>query len=247
VAGASPPLLATAPAWGEKRRRGAGPQLSPRDRAVVEAVRTFRQLTADQIVRLFFAEGEAATQRAKARRCLRRLVEAGVVGRIKERSIGGWANGSQGYCYVPPKSTARIRDPHTLDIAELYVRLRAAERRGRCEVLAYEPERRVEGFGFIPDAAVRLRVGERRRQAFVEVDNGTESKALLAAKVVAYELAYGSWDRPIFPRVIFTVADVKQHRVITQLIAESAVPQLFQACGFDEVVDLLTGTNLKEG
>src|SRR5262249_38617373 len=90
----------------------AGAHRSPRDRAIAEAVRTFRQLTSKQIEALFFAGGEADTRSAKTRRALRRLVAAGVIARMPERSMSGWAYGRQGYCYVPPRSGARMRDPH---------------------------------------------------------------------------------------------------------------------------------------
>jgi hypothetical protein len=178
-------------------------QLSPRDRAIIETVRSFRQLSARHIEQLFFADGSPASRSGRARRTLRRLVARQALGRIQERSIGGWANGSQGYVYVPPRSVANIRDPHTLQIAELFVRLRTAERQGLCQLIEFEPEAKVDGHAFIPDAEVQLRVGGRRRHVFVEIDQGTESKARLAAKLAAYEAAYHSWTKPVFPRVVF--------------------------------------------
>ena len=213
--------------------------LSPRDRAIIQAVHTFRQVSSRQIEQLFFADGSEGSRGGRARRTLRRLVACQALGRIQERSIGGWANGSQGYVYVPPRSVATIRDPHSLAIAELYVRLRTAEQQGRCQLMEFEPEAKVEGYAFIPDADVQLKVGERIRHVFVEVDQGTESKARIAAKLAVYEAAYHSWAKPVFPRVIFTVADDTQVVRLGGVVAESAVSELFRVSLFDDVVELL--------
>jgi len=215
--------------------------LSPRDRAIVEAVQTFRQLAARQIEQLFFADGSPASRSGRARRTLRRLVACRAVGRIPERSIGGWANGSQGYVYVPPRSVANIRDPHTLAIAELYVRLRTAERAGLCQLIEFEPEPTMDGHAFIPDAEVQLQVGGRTRHVFVEIDQGTESKARLVAKLAAYEAAYHSWTKPVFPRVVFTVSDDRQLARLGRVVHESTVSELFRVSLFDDIVGLLLG------
>ena len=54
-----------------------------------------------------------------------RLHNWGQLSRIP-RPVGGWSGGSEGYTYIPAGSRARVPNPHTLDITELFVKLTEA-------------------------------------------------------------------------------------------------------------------------
>jgi Replication-relaxation len=137
-------------------------KLPVRDRAVLESVSRFRLLRADQLQRLFFAEINSPTGRARiCRRSLKALSDLRLLRRL-DRRVGGSVNGgSSGYVYALAPAGRRllaywageglpssrgIYQPqpghveHTLAIAELYVRLRRAEQRGCCELLVFDPE-----------------------------------------------------------------------------------------------------------
>lgn len=190
--------------------------LSPRDRAITEAVARLRLVSGRQLERLFFAAGDQPTTGARlARRTLQRLTERRVLTRL-ERRIGGVRAGSAGHVYgldvagqrlvafwhgeglVRSRSGLEPGTPfvrHTLAIAEHYVRLVEAERAGALELLAFsgEPDcwRRFTGLGgaaltLKPDAFVLLGVGDYEERSFLEVDCGTEGRAALARKCRTY-------------------------------------------------------------
>ncbi|MFD4554445.1 replication-relaxation family protein [Streptomyces sp. NPDC058469] len=210
--------------------------LSTRDQAIIRSIHLLRQLTSTQISRLYFQDNSPVSRSANVRRSLRRLVKWQEIARIEERAIGGWASGSHGYVYVPPKSSPQIRDPHTLAVTELYVRLKEAEAAGGRQVVDYEPEARIKGMTAIPDAEIVLGGG---RWVCLEVDHSTESKSRIVAKLEAYEKAYRAWTRPTFPLVLFTTRDDYQQRMIERVIAQSRESELFVVKPFDEAVPFL--------
>jgi hypothetical protein len=96
--------------------------LSPTQQAVLRSVGLFRQLTTSQIRRLHYS-GTYNGQRVRVRRHLARLTKLGYL----KRMWGAYGNALE-YVYQVPSVTARTPEPHTLDIAEVYIRL--AERAG---------------------------------------------------------------------------------------------------------------------
>jgi hypothetical protein len=146
--------------------------LSDRDRLIVEAVTVFKQLTGTQIERLFFADGAAPSRTGKRNRALRRLVQWKEIGRIEERALGGWNRGSHGYVYIPMGHDPQLRDTHTLNIAELYIRLKETN---LVEVVDYQPEADVPDLRVVPDADVRVRINGRPFHFYVEVEYAAKS------------------------------------------------------------------------
>lgn len=217
-------------------------RLSDRDREIVRTVDRFRQVTSGQVLRLFFADNSPASRKARMTRTMTRLHKWGHLSRIP-RAVGGWSGGSDGYTYIPPTSRARIPDPHTLDITELYVRLREAERTGECVLLAYDPEvfahATVGHVELKPDAYVRLKTAQGTYRYFIEVDRGTEWRHQLAGKLRRYTQAFTRWDEPTFPLVMWSVPDEQRGRLLESVIKRSDEPGLFAVEVYDAVVSRL--------
>jgi hypothetical protein len=213
-------------------------RLPDRDVEIVTTVQRFRQITSGQILRLFFADNSPASRKARMTRTMARLHRWGHVSRIP-RAVGGWSGGSDGYTYIPPTSRARISDPHTLDITELNVQLREAERAGECTLLAYDPEvfahTTVGHLELKPDAYVRVRTPQGTFRYFVEVDRGTEWRHELAGKLRRYKQAFKQWDEPTFPLVLWSVPDEQRGRLLESVVKRSGEPDLFRVALADAV------------
>jgi Replication-relaxation len=195
-------------------------KLSDRDMAILSAVRSLRLLTGGQLRRLFFAVGNPATQAAKVRAAVKRLIELGVITRLARR-IGGMRSGSEGQVLaltglghavlaLATESPVRVRSiidrkpafqDHLLAINELYVQLRERTQAGDVELLDFQFEpacwRGFPGIGgqlitLKPDAFVRLGVGEYEISAFIEQDQDTESLPTIARKLDVYLNYYRS-------------------------------------------------------
>ena len=112
--------------------------------------------------------------------------------------IGGGVGGSGPYVYTLPGTRNRYADPHTLDIAELYVRLIEANRQAEIELLRYDPEPyshvQAGHLDLRPDAHIRVRKPDGVDQYFVEIDRVTEWRAQLTSKMRRYALAYEDWN-----------------------------------------------------
>jgi hypothetical protein len=212
---------------------------SARDRAVVETVTRFRQLTAGQLRRLFFAEGSPASQPVRQRRVLARLVRDQQLERLP-RPIGGGDGGSGGYVYIPPASHARIPNPHTLDIADLYVRLVEADRQQLLALVDLAPEPychvATENAILKPDTFLRVRTTTGTFQYFIEIDRGTEWRPQLRAKARAYARAFASWTEPTFPKVVFVVPDQLRCAFIAELVKRQPNPELFSVVVSETVI-----------
>lgn len=180
-----------------------------------------RHLTAGQrpkcgcvIERLHLTELRGAHRDRARRRVMARLVRLGVV-TIFSRRIGGIRAGSAGLVYAldsagqrllrflddaddapgrrPWRTTSRFLD-HTLAVAELYVRLREAERSGELELLRFLAEpacwQPTATLGTLkPDAYVLFASGGFKYAWWCEVDMGTESGPTLRRKLNHYLLA----------------------------------------------------------
>jgi Replication-relaxation len=213
--------------------------LSERERAVLTSVDQFRFLTTGQLQTLHF--GDHATETAGARigrRVLARLAELRVIEHL-ERRIGGIRAGSASYVWRVGATgdrllrqasgegrRARRKEPspryldHALAIADCYIALVLAARRGEVELQAVETEpgcwrRFLGGSGapetLKPDLYLVTAAGEFEDHWFVEVDRSTESLNTLLRKCAQYE-RYGRTGREqaaagVFPRVLWVVMD----------------------------------------
>lgn len=75
-----------------------------------------------------------------------------------------------------------------------------------------------------PDAFVRVAGGGFIDLCFVEVDTGSQSRAVIRSKLTAYR-AYGTGGQEqaregVFPQVVFIAPDEKRHAVLVDLVAE---------------------------
>ena len=217
--------------------------LSSRDHAVLEAVRSLRQVSTNQIVRLYFSEPHTSpkSRGIRARRALARLVRWGYRNRI-ERAFGGAVGGSEGYVYIPANSRARSIDRHTMDVTELYVRLVEAENEGRCKILEFTPE---DVHGHIrPDAYIWLETPSGRADYFVEYDRSAEYKPQLTTKIRAYQRAFNS-SAGNFAKVVWVVSFAPMNRIqerktlIHGICQKQEVPELFSTVSMEDFVNLL--------
>lgn len=233
------------------------PVLSARDRAVVELVGRFRQLTAGQVAAELFA-GHAS--KTPLDRTLKRVVERRYLARLA-RPVGGDGGGSAQYVYQLGRAGWRLLGKpgeywpfravnlHALAIADCFASLRAAERTGQCALLSFEPEPNchvtVGGVQLTPDAYAEVGYRERgvRLWAWLEVDRGTEHGATIKEKCVRYWRAYKQWDGEVFPSVLFVVPDEQRARQIEQVIAggPDEAQTLFHVGLFSTFVDVLQG------
>jgi hypothetical protein len=208
--------------------------LSDRDRLIIEAVTVFKQLTGTQIERLFFSDGAPASRTGKRNRILRRLVEWKEIGRIEERALGGWNRGSHGYVYIPPDHDPQLRDTHTLNIAELYIRLTETK---QLELVDYRPEASITGLSVVPDADVRVRINGRLFRFYAEVEYAAKSDERVKTKIRAFERAARGASR--FPLVLFLANNPTRLGAIRRVIAQSSFKEIFEVILFDDAVPYL--------
>lgn len=212
---------------------GAPQPLSPRDRQVVDLVRRFRLMTAEQIRSVVFG---GLASKTPADRALARLMAAGYLARLA-RFVGGFGGGSGCYVYQLGRAgwrlmgkgggyrPLRVVDMHTLTITECYVQLAALEQAGRLAVVGFTPEPAshltVAGVPLTPDAYVELGEPVRRLKYryWLEIDRDTENADTLRGKCVRYWKAYKAWPEDVFPYVIFVVPDDNRRREIERVIA----------------------------
>lgn len=214
-------------------------RLTPRDQAIVTTIGYLHQVTSSQIRRLFFADGSPASQGVRQRRTMARLTKWGAVRRI-DRAMGGGLGGSGEYTYLPSSSRARTPDMHTLDITEMFVRLNEAQAEKRIELLGFDPEPychvQVGHLEIKPDAYIRVRVGERIRRCWLEMDRGTEYRPQLNAKMRSYCKAYSKWPDTTFPQVIYIVPDDLRRRFVESVVKYQEIPKLFLVSNFDQAL-----------
>lgn len=250
-------------------------QLATRDEAVIRSVSELRYLSGHQLDRLHYGgEGEASAR--AARRALARLTRLDMLTRL-ERRVGGVRAGSAGFVYslglagqavamkrgwLSPRRRRRAPSPgtpflaHTLQVAELHVRLREAERTGRVELLALSAEpacwRRYGGIGahagftLKPDSYVRLGVGEFEDSYFIEVDMGTEGSGAIRRKTSDYLGYYRSGqeqtEHGVFPKVVWAVPDEARAGYLAGVIARLPKDsrRLFDVVPFTALIDRLS-------
>ena len=260
-----------------QRVRALRNRLSDRDRRVLDAVDDLRLLSARQIERAIFDEGSELTRARRARATLQRLTEAGCLTRL-ERRIGGVRAGSASYIYaLAPLGQRllhpgldrlrRVREPgtsfvdHTLGVAEVWVRLGEANRRGRLQLRQFQAEpacwRQIPGAyhatSLKPDAYVALETNEWEQHSFVEVDLGTECQTVIRRKAQSYVDYWRTGNEQarfgVFPKVIFLVPDDRRRARIADTLAQLPAEnwQLFQVAVLDDAIDALAPTDGDRG
>lgn len=220
-------------------------QLSPRDIAILRDLGRVRVLTGRQLERLHFHDlGQPNRDRAR-RRVVNRLISLSLITTL-DRSIGGVRAGSAGLIYALDAAGQRllrllsgegqepVRRPwtpgalflnHTLDVAELYVRLREAERAGGLELITFRAEptcwQRTASLGTLkPDAYALVGAGEVEDAWWLEVDRGTESPGTLRRKLNLYLLAAQAGvtgPDGILPRVLVTVPNERRLNIVRSI------------------------------
>lgn len=256
---------------GQAKLRAIAVRLSERDRAVLEAVRELRLVTSPQLEVLHFADAATPlTAARKARRCLQRLTDQGLVHRL-ERLIGGLHAGSAAYVYAltaagqrllaGPGARLRRQEPslpfvgHTLAIAGLYVGLQQRGRGDGVRLLDVETEPRCwrswtglsgERQLLRPDLYVAAMVGHDELRWFVEVDLGSEHRPALIRKARAYQHYYDSGveqtSSGLFPRVAWVVPDDRRAAQLANALAadEALTSELFAVLLASEAAERLT-------
>lgn len=186
-----------------------------------------------------------------ARRILARLTDEKVLARLSRR-VGGLRAGSAGYVYYlgpvgqrlvaywdgrgltrgrfrPEPGGRFVR--HQLAVSELYVDALAADARGDLDLLAFESEPDCWR-GFVdahggktivkPDAFVRIGVGAYEDRYFIEVDLGTESRAVVWRKLQTYWRYFVSGaeqaEHDVFPRVLILTNTDQRYRALVNLV-----------------------------
>ncbi|PZS28282.1 MAG: hypothetical protein DLM58_17280 [Pseudonocardiales bacterium] len=223
--------------------------LSDRDRAILSNLLRVRLLTGRQLERLHFASLATANARASdRRRVLGRLVKLKLITTLPRR-VGGVRAGSAGLIYAldsralrlralwldePPRETARIRRPwavgwqfvqHTLDISELYIRLRERERLSGDKLLHFETEpiswHRTGNGVLKPDAYAVYEAGRWEEHRWLEIDRATESLPTVRRKLLGYlDAVAGAAPGPngVMPQVLVTVSSARRLDAVRSLL-----------------------------
>ena len=212
--------------------------LTDRDLALLQDVEQFRLLSTRQIQRLHFGIGHATISAATRGtvRVLGRLENRGFLIRL-ERRIGGIKHGSSGNVWQLSATGERLLralrgdgarrrfvEPgapftdHTLEVADLAVRLREAARDRRFDLLELdaEPECWREfaashggPLWLKPDLYVVTANAAVEEHAFVEVDRGTEHMPAILRKCATYQRYFQTGNEQhrqgIFPAIVWVV------------------------------------------
>jgi hypothetical protein len=222
------------------------------------------------------ADRSTASAARTVRRTLARLTTLGVLARL-DRRVGGVRAGSAGYVYYlgpvgqrlvaywegrglirgryrPEPGGRYVR--HRLAVSELYVKLHAADRAGELDLLAFDAEpdcwrHHLDGFGgsamLKPDAFVRLGIGAYEDRCFVEVDLGTESRSVIAAKLRTYlDYFHGGAEQAehgVFPRVVVLTDSETRRDALVDVAAKLPAEHwsLFVVGTLDLALDAMTG------
>jgi len=197
-------------------------------------------MTGGQIRRLFFQRddgGLATTQTVNTR--LRRLVSHGYLDVVvvdKGRGSGPYAYGlgSRGSSLLGEKLPRRRGAPgsvwHALELAEFRVRLEEALREADGKLVEWIGDTTLRSLlagqrGWpVPDALVHWRLHGREGAFFLEWDRGTESLALLTAKLARYARYFEARGHRLVipglklkPRLAVVVRHAREWRVISDL------------------------------
>lgn len=181
---------------------------TPRDLEILKLVGRFGQLKTSQISDILFAD----RFHTRAKDVLKRLYDSKLLIRIDHTLVTVERGGSGEYVYALGRAgwqqvyTGRYRVkqtiyPHTLDIADAYVKLLKAQRSGLLDGLVFKPESlasvTVGGQLLKPDAYVRYTVGGMQVAYWLEVDKGTEHLTQIAGLIERYRQAYLNYDEAV--------------------------------------------------
>jgi hypothetical protein len=246
-------------------------ELTDRDRAVVAMLAAVKLANGNQLRRATMADDSPAAQRA-ARRQLARLVRWRVVARL-ERRQGGLGRGSDAWTYgldIHGRRLVgdmnRVRRPHlprpmmwahVLAGAEVYTRLAEMTRGTDRTLQAWEGEpscwRRFSGaYGeeliLKPDAFVAVSGPGYEDVCFLEIDTGSQSRAVIRAKLTAYQRYAATGQEQaarggLFPLTVFVTSTAERQGLLDGLLAElpSEVSRLFAIGRLADAATLLTG------
>jgi hypothetical protein len=254
-------------------------KLTERDWRVLRFVADLHFVAGGQLTRLCFADGDnpAANGRA-ARRALLRLTRLGVLERLP-RPVGGVHAGSAGFVYYlglagqrlasargwqPERRGRRSLTPgtlflrHSLQVAELHVRLIEGDRSRSIELLKLDSEpscwRSYEMANgqrstLKPDSYVRLGVGAYEDSYLIEIDRGTEGSRALERQLRQYVAYHASGVEQaahgVFPRSLWLSTTAERVGVIEGCVGRLPAPagELFQVAEFGEVMQAITEGN----
>ncbi len=240
---------------------------TPRDLAILQAVRIHTRLTANQIRRLFFrgpGDRLKAPQTVNAR--LRRLVsygylEAVVVDRGHGAGPLAYGLGSRARSLISRSTAGRLRGPgpvlHQLEIAEFRVKLEEVLRSHSGALIEWLGEPTLRSLAHarrswpVPDALVHWRLENREGTFLLETDRATESLAVLAAKLDRYstylrDRGYRRWlpGLGLRPRLAVVTTRTRAARLVRLIQSERRSKSLTVAVAPAEAVlrDPLTAT-----
>ena len=211
--------------------------LDGRDRRVVELVARFNQLSSSHIQKLIFTDVASNTP---CDRVLKRLAERGYLARIERRNVGGSRGGSGQYVYQLGRHghtlykqnryiPARSINYHSLTIADAYVYITLAERRGAVSVrgISTEPDCwvKIGAHELKPDLYVELErpTSGQRIKLWLEIDMGTEGQRQIKDKLNRYWEAFNAADTaewPVYPLVVFVAIDEARARELHWLLEQ---------------------------
>ncbi|MDF3284954.1 replication-relaxation family protein [Gordonia sp. N1V] len=253
-------------------------KLSERDLAILHDLENFRLLTTRQIQRLHFADGHRTTS-AGTRACTRvlsRLADLGLIAHLSRR-IGGVRQGSAAMTWQLAATGERLlraihggghrrrfTEPtttfvaHTLEAAELGVRLCETQRTGQIEVTELHAERRAwQRFLGAHGSPVWLRPDLRAVTAsddfehhwFIELDRATEHTPHLERKLGIYATYYrsGAYQaaHDLFPTVLWVAPTTDRLRQLTRLTSRLTLPtDVFRYCLPDAFIDIVIAETL---
>ena len=252
--------------------------LTDRDLALLQDVEQFRLLSTRQIQRLHFGIGHATISAATRGtvRVLGRLEDRGFLIRL-ERRIGGIKHGSSGNVWQLSATGERLLralrgdgarrrfvEPgapftdHTLEVADLAVRLREAARDGRFDLLELdaEPECWREftashggPIWLKPDLYVVTANAAIEEHAFVEVDRGTEHVPAILRKCAIYQRYFQTGSEQhrqgIFPAIVWVVPSEQRAAKLRASIRDdpTLTDALFRVTSAQNAVAMLSPRN----
>jgi hypothetical protein len=193
-------------------------QLSPKDEAIIETVERYGQITTSQLLRLYFSEPDTSPKSRRIRACrnLTRLKNWRYLYRW-DRKVGGGTGGSSAFVYLPRRSTADRYEPHTIDIAEMFVRLTEAQAAGFCTLMEPPaPEDPIPGTGAKADLYAWLKTSSSSDDWYIEIDRDKEERAQLRKKLRTY--INGARYKGRFPRVLWVVTHARWDHTTAQRV-----------------------------
>lgn len=211
---------------------------TPRDLAVMNALRVHRRMTAEQLRRLLFrrSDGECVAPQTVHGR-LRRLIDLGYLDAVKvDRGRGSGPNAyglvSRGRAVIgAPARRSRPPGPiwHDLQVAELRVCLENDLSANAGELVEWVGEGDLRGIlrgssAPRPDGLCHWRLDAFEGVVLFEVDTGSEPFAALPAKLRAYERWFRSGAHrevvpglPLRPRVAVIAPHRRAARLVNQV------------------------------